>query len=114
MSDFPCALAGIRGGQVAWMFPSEALVAAGIYPDRGFMPENAQHPWDEMQSDSTDRCQSEGQVSDWFRTFGKDGLDEVWVTEAFHPIPVMDTLLALLTIDEDDLAGGDDEDDDED
>lgn len=35
----------------------------------------------------------------------------------FFAVPIrlpMDTLLVLLTIDEDDLAGGDDEDDDED
>ncbi|MEZ6107314.1 MAG: hypothetical protein R3B96_14645 [Pirellulaceae bacterium] len=57
---------------------------------------------------------AKAKVSGWSRTFGTDELDEVWGTEAFHPIPVMDTLLALLTIDEDDLAGSDDDDDYED
>ncbi|MCC7336727.1 MAG: ImmA/IrrE family metallo-endopeptidase, partial [Pirellulaceae bacterium] len=32
LSDFPCALAGIRRGQVAWMFPSQAIIESGIYP----------------------------------------------------------------------------------
>src|SRR5690606_29447778 len=70
LSDFPCALAGIRDGQVAWMFVSDALMEAGIYPNRGFLPENAQHPWDDMQAGCPDRTKSEGQVADWFRTFG--------------------------------------------
>jgi hypothetical protein len=114
LSDFPCALAGIRDAQVAWMFASNALIEAGIYPNRGFVPENAQQPWYDMQSGSLDRTESEGQVSGWFRTFGKDKLDEVWVTEEFHPVPIMDTILVLLTIDESDLTNGDDEYEDDD
>lgn len=109
LSDFPCALAGINGGQVAWMFPSEALVAAGIYPKRGFMPESAKQPWENLQSGNADRTVGEGQVVDWFRTFGNDERHEVWVTEEFHPIPIMNTLIALLTIDENTLVGDDDE-----
>ena len=113
LSDFPCALAGIRDGQVAWMFASDALVEAGIYPNRGFLPENAKQSWEDMHAGGVDRSDGEGQVSDWFRTFGKDELDEVWVGEEYHPVPVMDTLLTLLTVDENDLAGGDDDDSDE-
>lgn len=114
LSDFPCALAGIRGGQVAWMFPSEPLVAAGIYPNRGFMPPNAQQPWKELRSGNSDRTEGEGRVVDWFRTFGRDDLDEIWITEEFHPVPIMDTLLALLTIDENDFAGDEAEYEDDD
>lgn len=114
LSDFPCALAGIRDGQVAWMFVSDALLEAGIYPNRGFQPENAQQPWDDMQAGATDRTESEGQVADWFRTFGKDELDDIWVTEQFHPIPIMGTMLVLLTIDENDIAVDDGEEEDDD
>lgn len=112
LSDFPCALAGIRDGQIAWMFASDALVEAGIYPNRGFPPENAQQPWEDLQGGGVDRADGEGQVSDWFRTFGKDELEEVWVTEEFQPVPVMGSLLALLTVDEADLSSDAEEDDD--
>jgi hypothetical protein len=112
LSDFPCALAGIRDGEVAWMFASDALVECGIYPNRGFLPKNAQQAWEDLQGGDADRSDGEGQVSDWFRTFGKDELDGIWVGEEYHPVPVMGTLLALLTVDEADLASEDEDDDD--
>ncbi|MCC7336563.1 MAG: hypothetical protein IT422_15845 [Pirellulaceae bacterium] len=74
------------------------------------MPTNANQPWNGMQSGSFERSESEGHVKDWFRTFDSDELDDVWVTEEFHPVPIMDTLLALLTIDEGDLDRFADED----
>ena len=114
LSDFPCALAGIRDGQVAWMFASESLPEAGIYPNRGFLPVNAEQPWEDMQAGSFEQTEAEGQTSDWFRTFAKEEIDELCVTEEYLPIPAMDTLLTLLTIDENELTGDDDgyEDDD--
>lgn len=111
LSDYPCALAGFRGGQVAWMFPSQTLIDSGIYPNRGFMPTNANRPWENLKSDSVDQSETEGHVKDWFRTFGNDDLDEVWVTEDYHPVPIMDTLLVLLSIDEADLSGFEEEED---
>jgi len=92
--------------------PISLLVEAGIYPDRGLLPENAKQSWADMHAGGVDRSDGEGQVSDWFRTFGKDELDEVWVTEEYHPVPVMGSLLAILTVDEADLASDDEHDDD--
>ena len=34
LSDDPCALVGIRGGHIAWMFRSDALAKAGLYPKK--------------------------------------------------------------------------------
>jgi hypothetical protein len=53
LSHFPCALAGIREGMVAWMFPSEPLIEAGIYPNKGILPHNAVEPWAEFQVSAT-------------------------------------------------------------
>ncbi len=93
------------------MFASDALVASGIYPNRGFLPKNSQQAWEDLQGGNADRSDGEGQVSDWFRTFGKDELDGIWVDEEYHPVPGMGTLLALLTVVEADLATEDEDDD---
>lgn len=103
LSHFPCAIAGIRDGAVAWMFPSESLIEAGIYPNRGILPTNAIEPWSGAHSGFEDRSEGEGNVADWFRTFDREDLDEIYVTEEYHPVPIMGTLLVLLTLDEEDL-----------
>lgn len=113
LSDFPCALAGITGGVVAWMFVSEPLIQAGIYPKREGLPENAEQPWHDMNNDVIERIEAEGQVADWFRTYKRDDLDDLWLAEEYHPVPVTDTLLVLLTIDEGDLESDDEDDDSE-
>ena len=109
LSDFPCAVAGIRNGVVTWMFPSEALINAGIYPDKGFLPEHAREAWDRFQSGDGDVCEDGGSVDDWFQTFAIEGLDEIYVHEEYIPVHSMGTLLVLLTVDEADLT--EDEDD---
>lgn len=117
LSDFPCALAGIRQGGIAWMFPSEPLIEAGIYPDRGSWPSNADKLWTEFRFGTGDRAEGEGYVQDWFKTYDKDELARVDVTEAYIPVESMGTLLVLLTMDESDVFPVDqdgDEYDDED
>ncbi len=117
LSHFPCALAGIREGSTAWMFPSESLIEAGIYPNKGTLPRNAQEPWANFQVGVSSRSENEGQVLDWFNTYEKDELDRVHVTEEYIPVPSMGTLLVLLTMDESDVfcetdeEDGDEEDD---
>src|SRR5690606_41173276 len=32
LSDFPCALVGVRGGRVAFSFHSQAMIDGGFYP----------------------------------------------------------------------------------
>lgn len=115
LSDFPCAVAGIRGGEVAWMFPSEPLIKAGVYPNKYFLPANAQEPWAEFQVGVGDRSENEGRVRDWFTTYDRDDLAAVYVTEEYIPVQSMGTLLVLLTMDEGDLfAEEDDEYEDDD
>lgn len=110
LSDFPCAVAGIRDGSVAWMFRSDSLIEAGIYPSRGFMPDNAREPWDRCRMGLSGDSKDDGEVQDWFRTYDREHLDDVYVQEEYIPVPSMETLLVLLTIDESDVFKPDDDD----
>lgn len=103
LSDFPCAVVGIREGVVAWMFPSDSLIEAGIYPNKHFLPANAQEPWAEFSVGVGDRSASEGRVCDWFTTYDNDDLASVFVSEEYVPVQSMGTLLVLLTMDEQDV-----------
>ena len=114
LSHFPCAVAGIRNGSVAWMFPSESLIEAGIYPNRGGMPDNATEPWDRCRISVPGTSKDDGEVQDWFQTFHREHLDEVYVQEEYVPVPSMGTLLVLLTLDESDIFPDDEDEDSED
>ncbi len=115
LSHFPCALAGIREGAVAWMFPSESLIDAGIYPAKGKLPRNAQEQWAEFQIGVAVQSENEGQVRDWFNVYDKDEFASVRVTEEYIPVRSLGTLVVLLTLDEADVfPEADDNTDDED
>lgn len=111
LSDYPCAVAGIRGGEVAWMFPSDALIQAGIYPNKNFLPTNAQEPWAEFQVEVADQSENEGRVREWFNVYDNDDLERVPVTEEYIPVNSMGTLLVLLTMEEADVFPDEDEED---
>lgn len=113
LSHFPCALVGIRHSAVAWTFPSDALIDAGIYPNKGVLPSNATKPWAEFQVGVGDRSESEGRVRDWFNTYGRDDLGRVFITEEYIPVISMGTLLVLITMDEGDVAPDEEEYEDE-
>lgn len=114
LSHFPCAVAGIRNGSVAWMFSSEPLIEAGIYPNRGVMPANAREPWDRCRMGVPGDSEDGGEIQDWFQTYQREHLDDVYVHEEYVPVSSMETLLVLLTIDESEIAIEDEEDDTED
>ncbi|MEX2139020.1 MAG: ImmA/IrrE family metallo-endopeptidase [Pirellulales bacterium] len=103
LSHFPCALVGIRQGAVAWTFPSEALIDAGIYPNKGVLPQNAMEPWAEFQLGIGDRSENEGRVRDWFNTYERNDLGRVFVTEEYIPVTSMGMLLVLITMNESDV-----------
>lgn len=110
LSDFPCAIAGIRGGAVAWMFPSESLIKAGLYPRRSLLSANAQEQWNNFETGNAESAADEGRAKEWFTVFERDHLHDVYVTEDYIPVPSMGTLLVLLTVSESDVFL-DDEDD---
>ena len=112
LSDFPCAVAGIRGGEVAWMFSSDPMIKAGIYPNKHFHPANAHEPWADFQTGVGDRSENEGRIRDWFTTYDRDDLAAVYVTEEFIPVQSMGMLLVLLTMDEGNVFFDEDYDED--
>lgn len=114
LCEFPCAVAGIRNGVVAWMFPSQSLIDAGIYPLRGGMPPNARDAWADFQAGDADSSAADGVVSDWFQTYDQDDYGDVYVQEEYLPVPSMSTLVVLLTIDEVDIAAEDEDEEIED
>ncbi len=109
LSHFPCAVAGVRDGMVSWMFPSEPLIEAGVYPNRGYLPMNAKEPWSDFRNGLGDFSEDEGRVQDWFNIYQKDELANIHVTEEYIPMAPMGTLLVLLTMDENDMFAVEDD-----
>lgn len=112
LSDLPCAVAGIRDGRIAWMFPSEGLISGGCYPGkRALESALALERWEAFTAGDNGRASDDGTLGHWFQTFDReDELHDVYVTEQFLPVRVMGMLLVVLTMDEGDLFGDEDED----
>jgi Zn-dependent peptidase ImmA (M78 family) len=112
LSDFPVAVVGIRDGLVAWQFPAPCLIDAGVYPgERGplrSMP--CRQKWAAFSAGDTEQTTGQACVREWFRTYSRENLELLPVTEHYIPAPVMDTLIVLLTIPEDELFHDADED----
>lgn len=113
LSDFTCAMVGIRAGLVAWSATSPSMIAAGFYPpSKGSVPsKSARERWAEFASGTGRKSSGSAVAREWFRTYDRDDLVGVHVTEHFLPVPSMETLVILLTVPEDALPE-DDEDDD--
>lgn len=111
LSDFPCGIGGIKEGCLAWLFVSDPLIESGCYPrERGDeVTGAAAAQWEEFRMGVAGRHAADGAVCDWFRTYDREHLDTVYVSEEYFPVPVVATLLVLLSISEDDLF--EDEDD---
>jgi hypothetical protein len=99
LSHFHCAVAGIRDGAVAWMFPSPALKDSKIYRRSGHLPEGAFKPWSDFKAGTARPMQRDGHANDWFAVFD-ERLEDQYVTEAYFPVSKLGTLLVLLTFDE--------------
>lgn len=117
VSDFPAAAVGIRDGRIAWMFPSDRLVEGGCYPGKRDLESNAaQDRWRAFLAGDVERETTDGMARQWFQMFGKraEELHEVFLSEEYLPIQVMNTLVVLLTLDEDDVFPEEEEEEDED
>ena len=105
VTDQPCALFAIRDGRVAWRQVSEMAIKAGCYPsqDRHLRSDGARDAWGAFERGSAQEAEKETLLGSWFETYERRDLDEVVVTEQFIPVPVMKTLLILITMDESDV-----------
>ena len=100
LSDFPCAVVSIRDGQLSWGFLSASLREGGCYAvHKGVLNSStALEAWHAFAGGSGVRTSSFASSRSWFQTFDRAYLHDLTVKEEFLPIPVMNTLLVLLTI----------------
>ena len=105
LSEQPCAVAGIRDGKVAWMFPSDRLIEGSCYPSRGdIRSEFARERWEAFCGGDTTKATHEGAASDWLSLYGRAAdIRHLSVREHYLPVRLMDTLIVLITLDDDDL-----------
>lgn len=112
LSDFPCAVVGIQDASIAWSFLSLSLKEAGCYRlERGSpLPSSGKRLWDELTTAPKPRYERDGILSEWFRTYDKDHLSELFVHVEAQWVTMMGTFLVLLTADENDLMTSEEED----
>lgn len=105
LSDFPAAVVGVRDGLVTWQFPAPCLIDAGIYPgEKGPLRSMAcRQKWAAFQAGDNEQSTGQAYVREWFRTYSREHLELVPVTEHYIPAPVMETLVVLLTVPEEEL-----------
>ena len=109
-TDFCTAAAVVHDGELAWVWPSDAMVRQGFYPDRTKKgrPRSVAtaQAWLDFCRGRTEFDVGVSRTVDWFNTYGKH--DHLPVVEFYAPIPVANELLVLLTVPEDELLTDDD------
>lgn len=112
LSDFPCALIGVREGRVAFSFFSQAMIEGGCYPrPRGSdLHAEAQAKWQSFAAGCLLDTKGQALGRDWCQTFDNDQAARAPVYEHYFGVPATQTLLVLLSVPEDELFA-DDEDD---
>ncbi len=105
LSDFPCALIGIREGRVGFSFFSRALIEGDCYPQpRGScLPNDAQPRWHDFLGGIAMKAEGQAFASEWCQTYDNDRAASAPVYEYYYGVPSMQTLLVLLTIPEEEL-----------
>jgi hypothetical protein len=89
LSDFPCALVGVREGCVAFSFHSEAMINGGCYPrPRGSAPPAAaRSQWDAFVGGCLLDNQGEAVARDWCQTYDNDRAACAPVSEHYFADP---------------------------
>ncbi len=115
LSDLPCAVAGIRRGRIAWVFPSKALIEGHCYPGKRVLESPAAKDcWAAFEAGDNSRNTEDGILGHWLQTFDReDELYDVEVTQSFFPIRSLDTLIVLLTMDADAMSNEEEEEEDD-
>lgn len=113
LSDFPCALVGVREGRVAFSFHSEAMINGGCYPrPRGSaLPAGAMAKWQAFAGGCLLDSEGQAVARAWCQTYDNDRADGAPVSEYYFGVPPTQTLLVLLTIPEEELFSEDGDED---
>ena len=112
LSDFPCALVGVREGRVAFSFHSRTMIEGGCYPrPRGSdLPPAARPKWQAFAGGTRSDDKGQAFAREWFQTYDNDRAADAPVYEHYYGVPSMQTLLVLLTIPEEELFPETDDD----
>ena len=105
LSDFPCALVGVREGRVAFSFHSRSLIEGGCYPmPRGSdLPPAARQKWQAFVDGALLDKKGQSFARDWCQTYENDRAADAPIYEYYYGVPSMRTLLVLLTVPEEEL-----------
>lgn len=105
LCHFPAAVAGLRAGARPWLFASRAFRDAGCSrrPGDSLPSDAARKMLARFERGATDRSAADSRISEWFYTGYGDHFEDVYVTEEYVPIASMETLLVLISADENDL-----------
>lgn len=103
ISDFPCALIAIKDGKISWQSISEPLFENGCYPDYQASPQYINVLWNNFLNGSLRSNTTSSKINCWLNTYDKHNLGNVYFEETYFGVPIMNTLLVLLTADERDL-----------
>lgn len=105
VSHFCGAVVALKNGDVAWCRVSKALIEARVYPsERGHARSpGAQAAWEQFEGGESTIAPRGGWARDWFRLYDEDRAQTLPVDESYLPVPVMDTLIAVVSIPEDEL-----------
>jgi Zn-dependent peptidase ImmA (M78 family) len=108
LSEDPCAVAGIRNGEVAWMFPSDRLIAGSCYPRKGELEsEFAIEQWNAFVDGDSAKVSRKGLAAEWLSLFGRAAnIEGLEVKEHYLPVKFMNTVIVLITMDDNELFGG--------
>src|SRR5262249_18045246 len=114
-ADLPCAVAGLRDGRIAWMFPSKPLIAVGCYPGKKDIESpSAKARWEAFAANDDGRHEEDAKLRHWFETYDRE--EELWdveISQSFLPVRMMGTVVVVLTMDAQDVLHeeGEEEDD---
>jgi hypothetical protein len=105
LSDFPCALVGVREGRVAFSFHSRAMIEGGCYPrPRGSdLPPEARPKWQSFASGAPPDDKGQAFARAWCQTYDNGRAADAPVYEYYYGVPSMGTLLVLLTVPEEEI-----------
>lgn len=104
LSHFPSAVVPIKGGVTRMYHMSDAMIDGGCYPkpSGSSLPATAQRVWQAFESGVAQK-KAQSYVGDWFQTYRSEDQKFLPVFEHYLPIPVMETVLVILTVPEDEL-----------
>lgn len=105
LSDFPCALIGLREGCVGFSFFSRAMMEGGCYPrPRGSdLPAQVKPKWQGFLGGAPMKAEGQAFAREWCQTYENNQAESALVYEYYFGVPSMQTLLVLLTIPEEEL-----------